>query len=163
MLLETNLQQNLQLVVQVAKEYTEQLTAEKIIELLEGHKSYHGLYFYLGAHIATSENPEVCCVLPPAGLLLVLFPAAAAGCSRRLNSLSCMLSPHHHTHPTHHPPHTHTPHPHHHAHHTQVHYKYIEAAAKTGQLKEVERATRESNFYPPDRVKTFLMEVRARV
>lgn len=41
----------------------------------------------------------------------------------------------------------------------QVHYKYIEAAAKTGQLKEVERVTRESNFYPPDRVKTFLMEV----
>jgi hypothetical protein len=41
----------------------------------------------------------------------------------------------------------------------QVHYKYIEAAAKTGQLKEVERVTRESNFYPPERVKTFLMEV----
>jgi hypothetical protein len=40
----------------------------------------------------------------------------------------------------------------------QVHYKYIEAAAKTGQIKEVERVTRESNFYPPDRVKTFLME-----
>lgn len=41
-----------------------------------------------------------------------------------------------------------------------MHYKYIEAAAKTGQLKEVERVTRESNFYPPERVKTFLMEVR---
>ena len=41
----------------------------------------------------------------------------------------------------------------------QVHYKYIEAAAKTGQLKEVERVTRESNFYPPEWVKTFLMEV----
>lgn len=36
-----------------------QLTAEKIIELLESHKSYHGLYFYLGANIAFSENPEV--------------------------------------------------------------------------------------------------------
>ncbi|PRW61204.1 clathrin heavy chain [Chlorella sorokiniana] len=96
-LLETNMQQNLQIVVNVAKEYTEQLTAEKIIELLESHKSYHGLYFYLGSHIAFSENPE-------------------------------------------------------------VHYKYIEAAAKTGQLKEVERVTRESNFYPPERVKTFLME-----
>ena len=34
-----------------------QLTAEKIIELLESHKSYHGLYFYLGSHIAFSENP----------------------------------------------------------------------------------------------------------
>lgn len=42
-----------------------QLTAEKIIELLEAHKSYHGLYFYLGGHIAFSESPEVCspCVL----------------------------------------------------------------------------------------------------
>lgn len=39
-----------------------------------------------------------------------------------------------------------------------MHYKYIEAAAKTGQIKEVERVTRESSHYPPDRVKTFLME-----
>lgn len=96
-LLDTNMQQNLQIVVNIAKEYTEQLTAEKIIELLESHKSYHGLYFYLGSYIAFSENPE-------------------------------------------------------------VHYKYIEAAAKTGQVKEVERVTRESSHYPPERVKTFLME-----
>jgi hypothetical protein len=41
-----------------------------------------------------------------------------------------------------------------------VHYKYIEAAAKTGQLKEVERVTRESNFYPPERTKAFLMEAK---
>ncbi len=40
----------------------------------------------------------------------------------------------------------------------QVHYKYIEAAAKTGQLKEVERVTRESSHYPPERTKQFLME-----
>ena len=96
-LLGTNLAQNLQLVVQVAKEYTEQIGASKIIDLLEGHKSYHGLYYYLGSYIAFSEDPE-------------------------------------------------------------VHLKYIEAAAKTGQHKEVERVTRESNFYPPDRTKQFLME-----
>lgn len=96
-LLETNMQQNLQIVVNIAKEYTEQLTAEKIIELLESHRSYHGLYFYLGSYIAFSDNPE-------------------------------------------------------------VHYKYIEAAARTGQVKEVERVTRESSHYPPERVKTFLME-----
>ena len=89
--------QNLQLVVQVAKESTEQIGASKIIDLLESHKSYHGLYYYLGSYIAFSEDPE-------------------------------------------------------------VHLKYIEAAAKTGQLKEVERVTRESNFYPPDRTKQFLME-----
>ena len=96
-LLGTNMQANLQLVVQVAKEYTEQLGANKIIELLESHKSYHGLYYYLGSYIAFSEDPE-------------------------------------------------------------VHLKYIEAAAKTGQLKEVERVTRESNFYPPERTKQFLMD-----
>ena len=39
-----------------------------------------------------------------------------------------------------------------------VNFRYIEAAATTGQLKEVERVTRESNFYPPERTKQFLME-----
>ncbi len=96
-LLESNMQQNLGIVVDVAKEYTEQLTAAKIIQLLESHESYPGLYFYLGSRMAFSEDPE-------------------------------------------------------------EHYKYIEAASKTGQVKEVERVTRESNFYPPERVKTFLME-----
>ena len=96
-LLEANPTQNLQLVVSVAKEYTEQLTVERIIELLEAAKSWHGLYFYLGSQLAGSDNPE-------------------------------------------------------------VHYKYIEAAARTGQIKEVERVTRESEHYPPERVKTFLME-----
>lgn len=42
----------------------------------------------------------------------------------------------------------------------EIHYKYIEAAAKTGQIKEVERVTRESNFYPPERTKNFLMEAK---
>ena len=45
-------------------------------------------------------------------------------------------------------------------HELQVHYKYIEAAAKTGQLKEVERVTRESMHYPPERTKQFLMEAK---
>ena len=45
-------------------------------------------------------------------------------------------------------------------HAVQVHLKYIEAAAKTGQLKEVERVTRESNFYPPEQTRQFLMEAR---
>lgn len=39
-------------------------------------------------------------------------------------------------------------------------FRYIEAAAKTGQLKEVERVTRESNFYPAERTKQFLMEAK---
>ncbi|KAF2003503.1 clathrin heavy chain [Amniculicola lignicola CBS 123094] len=39
-----------------------------------------------------------------------------------------------------------------------VHFKYIEAATRTGQLNEVERICRESNFYDPEKVKNFLKE-----
>lgn len=98
-LLAVNARQNLQLVVQVAREYTEQLSAEKVIELLESFKSWEGLFYYLGAYVATTEDPE-------------------------------------------------------------AHFKYIEACAKTGQIKEVERITRESNFYDPERAKVFLMEAK---
>lgn len=42
----------------------------------------------------------------------------------------------------------------------EVHFKYIEAACKTGQIKEVERICRESNFYDPERVKNFLKEAK---
>ncbi|KAJ8443923.1 hypothetical protein Cgig2_032747 [Carnegiea gigantea] len=42
----------------------------------------------------------------------------------------------------------------------EIHFRYIEAAAKTGQLKEVERVTRESNFYDPEKTKNFLMETK---
>jgi hypothetical protein len=41
-----------------------------------------------------------------------------------------------------------------------LHFKYIEAAAKTGQIKEVERVTRESNFYDAEKTKNFLMEAK---
>lgn len=37
-----------------------------------------------------------------------------------------------------------------------VHLKYIQAACKIGQIKEVERICRESSCYNPDRVKNFL-------
>ena len=39
---------------------------------------------------------------------------------------------------------------------SDVHFKYIQAACKTGQIKEVERICRESNCYDPERVKNFL-------
>jgi clathrin heavy chain len=98
-LLAGNMHQNLQLVVQIAKEYTEQLSAKAVMEMMESFKSYEGMYFYLGSYLAFSEDPD-------------------------------------------------------------VHAKYIEAAAKTGQLKEVERVTRESNYYDPERVKQFLIEAK---
>ena len=45
-------QANLQLVVNIAKEYTEQLGSDKIIAMLESYNSYPGLYLYLGSRIA---------------------------------------------------------------------------------------------------------------
>ena len=42
----------------------------------------------------------------------------------------------------------------------EVHYKYIQAACKTGQFKEVERMVRDSNCYDPERVKNFLKEAK---
>lgn len=42
-----------------------------------------------------------------------------------------------------------------------VHFKYIQAACKTGQIKEVERICRESNCYDPERVKNFLKVKRS--
>jgi len=98
-LMAVNARANLQLVVQVAKEYTEQLSTEKIIELLESFKSYDGLFYYLGAHVARSEDPD-------------------------------------------------------------VHFKYIEACARTNQLEEAERMTRESNFFDAERAKVFLMDAK---
>uniref|UniRef100_A9U2Z4 Clathrin heavy chain n=1 Tax=Physcomitrium patens TaxID=3218 RepID=A9U2Z4_PHYPA len=98
-LLQVNMRGNLQIIVQVSKEYGEQLGVDSCVKLFESFKSYEGLYFFLGAYLSTSEDPE-------------------------------------------------------------IHYKYIEAAAKTGQIKEVERVTRESNFYPPERTKNFLMEAK---
>eukprot|EP00246_Nothoceros_aenigmaticus_P001174 TRINITY_DN1157_c0_g1_i1.p1 TRINITY_DN1157_c0_g1~~TRINITY_DN1157_c0_g1_i1.p1 ORF type:complete len:1698 (-),score=398.34 TRINITY_DN1157_c0_g1_i1:654-5747(-) len=98
-LLLVNMRGNLQIIVQVAKEYSDQLGVENCVKLFEQFKSYEGLYFFLGAYLSSSEDPE-------------------------------------------------------------IHFKYIEAAAKTGQIKEVERVTRESNFYDAERTKNFLMEAK---
>ncbi|KAL7614482.1 hypothetical protein Lser_V15G06695 [Lactuca serriola] len=94
-----NLRGNLQIIVQVAKEYCEQLGVESCIKIFEQFKSYEGLYFFLGSYLSSSEDPD-------------------------------------------------------------IHFKYIEAAAKTGQIKEVERVTRESNFYDAEKTKNFLMEAK---
>ncbi|KAH8498737.1 hypothetical protein H0E87_017605 [Populus deltoides] len=98
-LLLVNLRGNLQIIVQTAKEYCEQLGVDACIKLFEQFKSYEGLYFFLGSYLSSSEDPE-------------------------------------------------------------IHFKYIEAAAKTGQIKEVERVTRESNFYDAEKTKNFLMEAK---
>ena len=39
-----------------------------------------------------------------------------------------------------------------------IYFKYIEACARLGNFKEVERVIKETTFYEPKRVKDFLME-----
>ncbi|XP_013781374.1 clathrin heavy chain 1-like [Limulus polyphemus] len=94
-----NIRQNLQISVQVATKYHEQLSTTALIDLFESFKSYEGLFYFLGSIVNFSQDPE-------------------------------------------------------------VHFKYIQAACKTGQIKEVERICRESNCYNPDRVKNFLKEAK---
>lgn len=98
-MLQSNIRQNLQICVQIATKYHEQLGTDALIDLFESFKSYEGLFYFLGSIVNFSEDKE-------------------------------------------------------------VHFKYIQAACKTGQLKEVERICRESNHYDPERVKNFLKEAK---
>ncbi|XP_022902707.1 clathrin heavy chain [Onthophagus taurus] len=98
-MLTANIRQNLQICVQIATKYHEQLTTKSLIDLFESFKSYEGLFYFLGSIVNFSQDQE-------------------------------------------------------------VHFKYIQAACKTGQIKEVERICRESNCYNPERVKNFLKEAK---
>lgn len=98
-MLTANIRQNLQICVQIATKYHEQLTTKALIDLFESFKSYEGLFYFLGSIVNFSQDPD-------------------------------------------------------------VHFKYIQAACKTGQIKEVERICRESNCYNPESVKNFLKEAK---
>ena len=98
-MLKQNIRQNLQICVQVASKYHEQLGAEKLCGMFESFKSFEGLYYFLGAIVNFSTDPD-------------------------------------------------------------VHFKYIEAACKTGQYKEVERICRESSSYDPEKVRNFLKDAK---
>lgn len=98
-MLTSNIRQNLQICVQIATKYHEQLSTNSLIDLFESFKSYEGLFYFLGSIVNFSQDAE-------------------------------------------------------------VHFKYIQAACKTGQLKEVERICRESNCYNAERVKNFLKEAK---
>ncbi|VDN31264.1 unnamed protein product [Gongylonema pulchrum] len=98
-MLQTNMRQNLQIVVQISTKYHEQLTTHALIDLFESFKSYEGLFYFLGSIVNFSQDPE-------------------------------------------------------------VHFKYIQAATRTGQIKEVERICRESNCYEAERVKNYLKEAK---
>lgn len=98
-MLTANIRQNLNICVQIATKYHEQLTTKSLIDLFESFKSYEGLFYFLGSIVNFSQDSE-------------------------------------------------------------VHFKYIQAACKTGQIKEVERICRESNCYNAERVKNFLKEAK---
>lgn len=98
-MLQANIRQNLQVCVQIASKYHEQLGTNSLIEIFESFKSFEGLFYFLGSIVNFSQDSD-------------------------------------------------------------VHFKYIQAACKTGQIKEVERICRESNCYDPERVKNFLKEAK---
>lgn len=98
-MLQANIRQNLQVCVQIASKYHEQLSTTGLIEIFESFKSYEGLFYFLGSIVNFSQDSD-------------------------------------------------------------VHFKYIQAACKTGQIKEVERICRESQCYDPERVKNFLKEAK---
>lgn len=58
-MLKANMRQNLQICVQIAIKYSEQLTPHALIELFESFKSFEGLYYYLGSIVNFSQDPDV--------------------------------------------------------------------------------------------------------
>lgn len=96
-LLKYNLQQNIRLVVEVAKKWNDYLTPKALIQLFEEFKSFNGIYFYLGSFVNQTADAKVV-------------------------------------------------------------FKYIEAATKLNQVKEVERVCRDNEKYDPKEVKEFLIQ-----
>lgn len=54
-----NIRQNLQICVQVATKYHEQLTTTALIDLFESFKSYEGLFYFLGSIVNFSQEADV--------------------------------------------------------------------------------------------------------
>lgn len=77
---------------QIATAYSDQIGAESLMEMFESFKLYEGLFYYLGAIVNNSTEPN-------------------------------------------------------------VHFRYIEAAAKMQQFKEVERVCRDSTVYEAEKVR----------
>lgn len=120
-MLSANIRQNLQICVQVASKYHEQLTTQSLTQLFESFKSFEGR--------RSSGCNQVCCRCL---VLMLIFTFCSLGLFYFLGSIVNFSQD------------------------PEVHFKYIQAACKTGQIKEVERICRESNCYDPERVKNFL-------
>ncbi|CAE8694405.1 unnamed protein product, partial [Polarella glacialis] len=91
--------QNLNMAVQVAIKYHEQIGAVKIVEMFDSFGSNEGVFYFVGAILSASTDSE-------------------------------------------------------------VHFSYIKAASRCGNMQEVERVCRESTSYDPVQVKDFLKEAK---
>lgn len=98
-LMSKNMQQNLQIVIQVATKYSDLLGPQNLIKLFESYKCNEGLCYYLSVIVNLTQDPDVV-------------------------------------------------------------YKYIVAASKMGQIKEIERVVRDNNVYNGEKVKNFLKEAK---
>lgn len=58
-LLKHNKANNLNIVVQTAIKYSEQLTIDSLIEMFESFGSFEGIFYFLGSVLPTSEDPDV--------------------------------------------------------------------------------------------------------
>jgi clathrin heavy chain len=58
-MLQANIRQNLQVGVQIASKYHEQLGTQALIDLFESFKSYEGLFYFLGSIVNFSQDAEV--------------------------------------------------------------------------------------------------------
>ena len=54
-----NIRQNLQICVQIASKYHEQLTTSSLIEIFEQFKSFEGLFYFLGSIVNFSQEADV--------------------------------------------------------------------------------------------------------
>lgn len=136
-MLSANIRQNLQICVQVASKYHEQLTTQALTELFESFKSFEGELWI--SKILSKRFFLVHCTKTARfrwqlqiTLLVILHFFCLLGLFYFLGSIVNFSQD------------------------PEVHFKYIQAACKTGQIKEVERICRESNCYDPERVKNFL-------
>ena len=96
-LLKFSLVNNIRLVVEVAKKWSDYLTPDALIALFEEFKAFNGIFYYLGSFVNFTDNPSVV-------------------------------------------------------------FKYIEAATRLEQFKEVERVCRDNDHYNAAEVKEFLLQ-----
>ena len=59
LLLQHNLKANLATVVQVASKYYEQVGTQPLIDLFSAYRSYEGLYYFTGAILSFTQDPQV--------------------------------------------------------------------------------------------------------